>query len=931
MALAPGSHIDNYELIRPVGSGGMGEVWLGRDMQLRRNVAIKVLRPDVTRNPARVARLEQEARATSALSHPNVCHVYTLGLTPDGHRYIAMEYVDGETLRKRLVATITASDALDIAIQIAAALTGAHAAGVVHRDIKPENVMRRPDGLVKVLDFGLAKLLGSGVIAGLDSTHTLKHTDTGTVMGTVAYMSPEQARAQEVDARTDIWSLGVVLYEMLARRLPFEGPSATDVLIAIIEREPPPLPQSSPGLSREFQRIVSKALRKDRERRYQTAKDLYLDLQTAREELDLASRRSDDAERAHSEAVATASASPKAKPSRARWLATLAAAVGLLAAGVWIGSYWWRTNRRGTLNRSEFVRLTLDPGLQTDVTWSPDGESIAYASDKTGNFDIWVQSIKGGAVRQLTRSAAQDTQPTWSPNGQSIVFRSDRDNGGLFVVQAVGGPERRLTTFGVRPKWAPDGSQVLFASTETASGRAELYTVRLDGRPPQQVLKPFLNSFNYVSDWNWYPDSRRVSVLGVGDKRAFGLYTVPLDGREPTLLEPHRRFGEWGSFEWADGGKTLYTEYNQNWACSIEKLTVVPATMRVTAIERVTTGDNWQTKFAVAGIGRRMALTLTRMQLRAWVYPFDAATGRLRGDGTPQTDADGIVWNPDLNRDGTHVAYLLVRPGRQTIELWTTDVVSGRRRLLAADNQIRDNPKWSPDGHRLVYAWWSPTEQSLAVRSMDSDEEQLVITPQHTVDNALYPFDWFPDGNSVLAMSTIPRPRQLALTQVSLALAPTAERDIKVLTSHPDYGIWQARLSPNGRWISFVGVRADRPGFLTIFVIPSKGAERPDWVQLTPSDEWADKPRWSPDGRLLYYVRRQGEFFNLWALRLDPDLGRAVGQPFQVMKFDSRRKEISREITYTDIGVSPTRLMVTLMEQTGNIWMLDDASPELRR
>jgi serine/threonine protein kinase len=285
MPLQAGTRLGPYEVLSPIGAGGMGEVWLATELRLGRNVALKLLPADLTRDPDRIQRFEQEARAASALNHPNVCTIHALGETSEGQHYIAMEYVEGETLRQRLSsALLSLREALDIAIQVAAALSVAHAAGIVHRDIKPENVMLRPDGVVKVLDFGLAKL-APVMRGGAETTQMGVNTEAGTVAGTPAYMSPEQGRGQQVDARTDIWSLGVMLYEMIAGRSPFAGPSRTDVLAAILQNDPPPLARFDPTAPAEIQRIITKALRKDREQRYQTVKDLLLDLRVLREDL----------------------------------------------------------------------------------------------------------------------------------------------------------------------------------------------------------------------------------------------------------------------------------------------------------------------------------------------------------------------------------------------------------------------------------------------------------------------------------------------------------------------------------------------------------------------------------------------------------------------------------------------------------------------
>jgi serine/threonine protein kinase len=287
MPVGPGSQLDAYEVVAPLGKGGMGEVWLARDRKLNRQVAIKVLPPDLTQDPSRVARFQQEARAASALNHPNVGTIHALGETADGQQFIAMEFVEGETLRQRLAGRpVTRREALDLAVQVASALSAAHAAGVVHRDVKPENVMVRRDGIVKVLDFGLAKLAPVGhERADAHTTHAVVRTDAGSVVGTVDYMSPEQARGQPVDARTDVWSLGVLLYELVAGRRPFAGQSSSEVLAGILEHEPAPLARFEPDAPQELQRIVGKALRKDRDQRYQVMRDLLLDLQALRDDV----------------------------------------------------------------------------------------------------------------------------------------------------------------------------------------------------------------------------------------------------------------------------------------------------------------------------------------------------------------------------------------------------------------------------------------------------------------------------------------------------------------------------------------------------------------------------------------------------------------------------------------------------------------------
>jgi eukaryotic-like serine/threonine-protein kinase len=282
-----GKTLSHYQVTEKLGQGGMGEVYLALDTQLRRKVALKLLPAQFTQDEDRLQRFEQEACAASALNHPNIITIHEIGQVGDAH-FIATEFVDGQTLRQQTTSRMKLTEVLDVVIQVASALTAAHAAGILHRDVKPENVMLRPDGLIKVLDFGLAKLAERNLPRTGTELPTAARVDTdpGTVMGTAQYMSPEQARGLKVDGRTDIFSLGVVLYEMVAGRVPFEGTTAADLIISIIEKEPALLSRYSQDVPVELQRIVSKALRKDREARYQTVKDLLIDLKSLREELD---------------------------------------------------------------------------------------------------------------------------------------------------------------------------------------------------------------------------------------------------------------------------------------------------------------------------------------------------------------------------------------------------------------------------------------------------------------------------------------------------------------------------------------------------------------------------------------------------------------------------------------------------------------------
>ncbi len=766
MPLGPGSRLDAYELVRPLGAGGMGEVWLATETKLGRNVALKLLPRDLTGDPGRVSRFEQEARAASALNHPNVCTIHALGETPDGQHYIAMEHVEGETLRKRLAgAHSTIREALDIAIQVASALTAAHAAGIVHRDIKPENVMLRPDGFVKVLDFGLAKL-ANAVPGGADTTHLGVNTEAGTVVGTVVYMSPEQARGHEVDARTDIWSLGVVLYEMVTGRSPFAAPSGSDVLAAILQNEPAPVARFEPDAPAEVQRILSKTLRKDRSHRYQTVQDLLLDLQVLRDDLASNARPGSGPVASITPEGVTRGASQTgvSVPSsgRAVWLASAAA---VLVLGTILGVWAWDAMRRAppraappsAVVQRPLTRLTFGSGLQADPTFSPDGRFVAYASDRSGNFDIWVQPVAGGDAVQVTRSVAQDIQPDWSPDGANIVFRSDRDGGGLFIVPALGGSERRLTTFGAHPRWSRDGSEILFvvASQPDESGLMELsaYIVAVNGGEPQPVAADFLRHGGWVSV-ALHPDGR-ISAKGIHRERGLGFFTVSRDSKRVQISMLRAGLPElyFGHFVWNASGTVLYGEGWANGVRNLWRIGVDPQTLEWMTVERLTTGPGGDSMVQLARDGTRVVFTVLSEATRIWLYPFNAPAGRVLGDGKPVTPEQSVAENLVLSRDGHLLQYRLREIGSPDYQLRIANLDDQTVETVVLDRGTDPWPgPWSRDGRSSVYNVWEYDRDGrgrstvrLAIRGAGNRE----ILPWSD-KIAFQSTDWTPDGTQDL-------------------------------------------------------------------------------------------------------------------------------------------------------------------------------------
>ena len=854
MALTPGTRLGVYEITAPIGEGGMGQVFLARDTKLDRDVAIKILPEAFAHDADRLARFQREAKTLASLNHPNIASIYGLEES-GGVSALVMELVEGDDLSQRIAhGAIPLDEALPIAKQIADALEAAHEQGIIHRDLKPANIKVRRDGTVKVLDFGLAKALepvgAMSVSASMSPTITTPAhlregyggqamTQAGMILGTAAYMSPEQARGGTVDKRVDLWAFGVVLWEMLTGNRLFEGATVSDTLAAVLKTEPQ-WNALTPATPAAIRRLLRRCLEKDPKRRLDSAADARLEIEEA-----LTAPAPDTAQ---------ASAQSSAASSRLPWIAL--AALVLVAAGLAIPAVRHVQETPPPAlpeTRTEIVTPATDQPMSFAL--SPDGRQIVFVASGDGASRLWLRSLATTTAQPLAGTEGA-TLPFWAPDSRSIAFFAGNS---LKRLDLGGGAPQTLApvTNGSGGTWSADGV-IVFAPSLTTP----LMRVPATGGAAAVVTTVGPQQFGHAAPY-FLPDGRRFLFYALGASDVVGIYLGALDGSAPTLLAPADSPGVY----LPEGPGRAEASREGGWLLWVRAGTLLA--QRLDVAQAALTGDpvTLADSVAVNNFIIQSALSVAAPGLVAYrteegsprQLTWVDRSGTMRGAvGEP----DGTLFQPRVSPGGRRVVVSRLLPGN--IDLWLLD--GARTTRFTFDAAREDFPLWSPDGTRIVYraTRTGPGDLYQKLASGAGVEERLVASDQNKVATS-----WSADGRFLLYISIDPQ------TAADLWVVPVVgDRTPSVFLKTPFREVYGA-FSPDGRWVAYHSNESGRPEvYLRPFVPPvipnsaagtGAGADRSVRLQPDPvGGQWQVStaggihPVWRPDGRELYYLNPAG-------------------------------------------------------------------------
>lgn len=909
-----GEHrLGDYRILREIGRGGMGTVFEAFQGSLGRRVALKVLPGSFALEPKRLERFRREARATARIHHPNIVPVYEVGEGQGTHFY-AMEFIDGPSLdqllasmrdeaakRKEKKGSSTTdpayiANAVEQVTALAEGLQEAHRQGLVHRDVKPGNVLVEKSGRWVLVDFGL-----------VHDAEAQTLTRSGEMVGTLTYMSPEQISRQKVTARSDVFSLGATLYEVLTLKPPFEGKSDPEIHNAILFDEPVPPRKLNSKINRDLETILLHALEKKPDKRYQSAAEFSADLERFLRYEPIAARPRGAITR-----FVGHTRKHKGKASAAATLALVLVASSL-AWRYWPEKHLVLVNQR---------RLTSDPGLTTEPTLTPDGKLIAYASDRADedNLDIWVQPVDGSSEpRRLTNHPADDREPAFAPDGKSIAFRSERDGGGVYVVSGDGIEARLLALNGFRPRYSPDGLQVAYwVGDRDLGGYGEIRIVSAQGGESRRLKLPLSSACCPV----WSPNGRQLLFLGyqswdTNARNRIGLdwWVTSVDGKELVRTGVFDQFPELlatpaAPHSWAKVGNRIlvsvpFRDRDCLWAIEVSATDFKAVGSRPTLTQG--TGREIDPYGADGG---QLAFASVSSKVNLWTLPVNTNEGRVTGSPERLTHTPARDTRPSVTPDGTRVVFASNRSKNGGI--WLKELPGGRETLLTTGATEETAPVIDQKGSKVLFEDVG-TMPGLRVRALGESTARTVR------DGPGMAYDWSEDGREILFFSAAPNGNSVGLLDV-----PTG--NATVLLEHPKKNVYQAHFSPNGLWIAFSAASQSGDRVRSeLFITPHRKAgpiEEEEWIPITDGWGWDDKPRWSPDGNILYFTSDRDGFRCIWLQRLEPKSKRPIGETEALYHFHSnRRSPMTVSLGELELSVARDKIVINLAELTGNIWL----------
>ena len=854
-----GQTISHYKILEKLGAGGMGVVYKAQDTTLNRAVALKFLPQDLTRDQETIDRFINEAQTASALDHTNICTIYEIGETEEGQMFIAMAYYAGETLQKKIASgKLQVAEAIDIATQAAHGLERAHEAGITHRDIKPSNLIITPRGEVKIIDFGLAKLAGQ-----------TRLTKTGSTLGTVAYMSPEQVPAQPADHRTDIWALGVVLYEMLTGKLPFRGDYEAAMIYSIVNEKPEPLAQYRAEVPEGLQNILDKALARTLEARYQQIGGLLADLTAVRQGA------------AELVKPAVKLKSREIKPARRTFIVTAVLAVAMIVL-----LYLFMRQPAQTIppnhKQVTFTGDAIYPAI------SPDGQFIAYVTGKPDvEQKVMVQDMAGGEPLNVYQ-AKYCHNLRWSPDGAELIVKGDSTYEAVLIPR-LGGRIRSIPSWWFQC-WSPDGSQI-------ANAFVNMKVIQITSKNTGESARLSLHgSFSWLISIDWSPLGNRLLFLTQDSKR-YAIWTIQIDGsQQQKVVEDSLALS---SPRWSADGKAIYYVQSEGQSKSLMKVAVAPKSGKANGPSiNMLAGFPFGEYFTLSSDNKHLLYTRETESSNLWLLTLKA-DGKKQTFATKQlTTGTSYANDPAISPDGSRIAFSIGK--RPQANLFVMPITGGPMQQLTFFNSYNTGPGWSPAGKEIAFGSTQDGKPKIWRINANGGPPRPFIKSELSED--LFSVIWSPGANILY-----PRP---ALRNYHL-LNPQTEEE-KPLLQNPPGWIFHPRYSPDTKSVAVSWRRLNDPSAIWLVSLENSSS-----VLLYRGDE--QPIRWSADGKWIYawdVYKKPAEILKI------PIAGRQP-QTVVTLPFDDLHDE-----TIIDMSPDEKQIVCPVLEKQSDVWMVEKFDPE---